>query len=292
MSHSLRVIGPGRAGRSLAGALGTAGWDVAGVLGRDDDVAGAAAGVDFLVIATPDAAVSAVAQAVTPVATTVVAHLAGSLALDVLAPHERRASVHPLVSLPDPSIGAARLADHAWFAIAGDELARTVVDALGGRAFTVPDEQRAAYHAAACIASNHLVALLGQVERIATSVGVPLEAYLDLARATRRERGRLGRQGRAHGACGPRRHGHDRPAPRRPRPERASRVRGDGGRSPEAQVLVLSTIAEARAELDPRPPGGQDRRPRPHDGLPARRPPVADGPERRRAATSRSRRSS
>ena len=34
------------------------------------------------------------------------------------------------------------------------------------------------------IASNHLVALLGQVERVAAAAGVPLEAYLDLVRAT------------------------------------------------------------------------------------------------------------
>ena len=184
MSHSLRVIGPGRAGRSLAGALERAGWDVAGVLGRGDDIAGAATGVDLLVIATPDVAVATVAQAVTPVPATVVGHMAGSLALDVLAPHVRRASIHPLVSLPDPEIGAARLAANAWFAVAGDGFAHHVVDALGGRAFSVPDDQRAAYHAAACIASNHLVALLGQVERVATTVGVPFEAYLELARAT------------------------------------------------------------------------------------------------------------
>jgi predicted short-subunit dehydrogenase-like oxidoreductase (DUF2520 family) len=48
----------------------------------------------------------------------------------------------------------------------------------------VADADRAAYHAAAAIASNHLVALLGQVERVAASAGVPLEAYLDLVRVT------------------------------------------------------------------------------------------------------------
>jgi predicted short-subunit dehydrogenase-like oxidoreductase (DUF2520 family) len=48
----------------------------------------------------------------------------------------------------------------------------------------VADADRAAYHAAAAIASNHLVALLGQVERVAARAGVPLEAYLDLVRVT------------------------------------------------------------------------------------------------------------
>jgi predicted short-subunit dehydrogenase-like oxidoreductase (DUF2520 family) len=61
---------------------------------------------------------------------------------------------------------------------------RGAVDDLGGRWFTVADADRAAYHAGAAIASNHLVALLGQVERVAGAVGVPFEAYLDLARGS------------------------------------------------------------------------------------------------------------
>ena len=181
---TLRLIGPGRAGTSLATAVGRAGWRVDGALGRADDVSGAAAGVDLLVIATPDAAIADVATAVEPVAATVVAHLSGSLGLDVLAPHPRRAAVHPLAALPDGDLGAQRLTAGCWFAVAGDPLGRQVVDALGGRAIEVADADRARYHAAACIASNHLVALLGQVERVAASAGVPLEAYLDLVRST------------------------------------------------------------------------------------------------------------
>jgi len=135
------------------------------------------------VIATPDAAVADVAAVVEPVETTVVAHLAGSLGLDQLDGHPRRASAHPLVAMPNPDVGASRL-QGAWFALAGDPFVRTVVDALGGQWFTVADEDRAAYHAAACIASNHLVALLGQAERVGAAAGVPREAFVDLVRAT------------------------------------------------------------------------------------------------------------
>ena len=180
---SVRVVGPGRAGTSMARALHGAGWEVADPVGRGQPVADAARGVDLLVIATPDAAVAEVAAAVEPVEATVIAHLAGSLGLDVLAPHQRRASVHPLVALPDPELGSERLRG-ATFAVAGDPMAEEVVRALGGRSFTVDDDHRAAYHAAACIASNHLVALLGQAERVAATAGVPLDAYLDLVRAT------------------------------------------------------------------------------------------------------------
>jgi predicted short-subunit dehydrogenase-like oxidoreductase (DUF2520 family) len=152
-------------------------------LGRGDALAGAAAGVDLLVIATPDAGVAEVAGAVEPRAGTVVAHMAGSLGLDVLDPHARRASIHPLVALPNPEVGAERLRG-GWFALAGDPLVRKAVEDLAGRWFTVADEDRAAYHAAACIASNHLVALLGQAERVGATAGVPREAFLDLVRAT------------------------------------------------------------------------------------------------------------
>ena len=189
---AVRVIGPGRAGLSLARALEGAGWRVEPPLGRRDAVDGAAEGVDLLVIATPDDAVVAVAAAVRPVATTVVAHLAGSLGLDALSPHPRRAAIHPLVPLPEPATGAARLAGGAWFAVAGDGLAEAVVGALGGRAVAVADAHRPLHHAAAVIAANHLVALMGQVERVAAVTGVPLDAYLDLARAALADVGEVG----------------------------------------------------------------------------------------------------
>ncbi|HYF45777.1 MAG TPA: hypothetical protein VD926_06165, partial [Acidimicrobiales bacterium] len=97
----LRLVGPGRAGGALALALHRAGWTVEAPLGREDDLAAAAEGVDLLVLAVPDPVIAEVAAAVDPVATTVVAHLAGALGLDVLAGHERRAALHPLVALPD-----------------------------------------------------------------------------------------------------------------------------------------------------------------------------------------------
>ena len=55
---------------------------------------------------------------------------------------------------------------------------------LGLHPFRVDDADRALYHAAAAIASNHLVALLGQVERLAATAGVPFDAFLPLVRAS------------------------------------------------------------------------------------------------------------
>lgn len=179
-----RIVGAGRAGGSVAGALDAIGWDVE-VLGRRDAVAEAADGVDLLVLAVPDATVAEVASSVGP-GPAVVAHLSGVLGLGVLAGHARRAVLHPLVSLPGAVLGAERLRGGAWFGLAaeGDPLAADVVAQLGGRAVTIAEGDWATYHAAAVVASNHLVGLLGQVERLAAGIGVPLDAYLDLARGS------------------------------------------------------------------------------------------------------------
>src|SRR4029453_3215229 len=53
-ARRVRIVGPGRAGSSLSRALGEAGgWDVLALLGRGDDLAGAATGVARGVGGTP-----------------------------------------------------------------------------------------------------------------------------------------------------------------------------------------------------------------------------------------------
>lgn len=178
----VRIVGPGRAGRSFEAALLAAGAPPIEVIGRTDDLDGAASGAEVVILAVPDRVVAEVARSVAPVATTVVMHCSGSLGLEVLAPHERVASMHPLCTLPDPVLGALRLRAGAYFAVAGDHSATDLVLCLGGHPIVVAAADRAAYHAAACVAANHLVGLLGQVERIAAGIGLPLEAFLPLAR--------------------------------------------------------------------------------------------------------------
>ena len=177
---AVRVIGAGRAGRSFAKAIDDlVDWDVIDMRKRGVAIDDAAADVDLVLIATPDTAVADVAAAIRP-GRAVVAHVAGSLGLDVLAPHDRRAALHPLMSLPDAEIGAERLTG-GWFAVAGDPLVADLAAALGGRTFEIADDDRALYHAAAAVASNHLVALLGHAQRLGASVGVPADALMALA---------------------------------------------------------------------------------------------------------------
>jgi len=172
----VRIVGAGRAGGSFATALTQAGHQ-AELVHRDHPDPGA--GVDLVLCCVPDAAVGSLVGSWPVHAGTVVAHCAGSLGLEPLGAHPRVASLHPLVSLPDPDTGAERLRG-AWFAVAGDPLVSDLVASLGGTAVEVGDPDRATYHAAAVVASNHLVALMGQVERLAASVGVPLEAFVQL----------------------------------------------------------------------------------------------------------------
>jgi predicted short-subunit dehydrogenase-like oxidoreductase (DUF2520 family) len=180
---TVRLIGPGRAGLSVVAALESAGHTFVGFVGSSDDPTDAAEGVDVLIVAVPDRKIAEVAKKVRPVDSTLVVHLSGSQGLGVLAPHRRRGSMHPLMPLPNPEVGAMRLRAGATFAVAGDPMAEELARSIGGRTVVVRDENRAAYHAAACIAANHVVALMGQVERVAESIGLDLDVFLGLSRA-------------------------------------------------------------------------------------------------------------
>jgi predicted short-subunit dehydrogenase-like oxidoreductase (DUF2520 family) len=202
------IVGPGRAGGAIAIALVGHGWRVVRIAGRSAtdasvrsmaerfgavacDVADAGIGASLVVIATPDAAVPDAAAAVAPGLGpgSLVIHLSGAgglRALDAISrarPDVVVGALHPLQTIPSPDAGAARLPG-SWAAVAGPEAVTELAAQLGLHPFPVDDDARGAYHAAAAMASNHLVALLGQVERVAATAGVPLAAFEPLVRAT------------------------------------------------------------------------------------------------------------
>ncbi|HEV2309089.1 MAG TPA: DUF2520 domain-containing protein, partial [Acidimicrobiia bacterium] len=117
-----------------------------------------------------------------------VVHLSGARGVDALAPLAALrpdvvlGAVHPLQTLTGFADGDALVG--AWAAVDGPTAVHALARTLGLRAGAVPDAARPAYHAAAVVASNHLVALLGQVERLATAAGVPFEAFAPLVRAS------------------------------------------------------------------------------------------------------------
>jgi predicted short-subunit dehydrogenase-like oxidoreductase (DUF2520 family) len=207
-NETLALVGPGRAGTTIALALLELGWHARSVAGRAPDapsttsaaaclgadaslVSDAGRGASLVIVATPDRAIEAAARTVAPSLEpdALVLHLAGSKGLDVFGSLlEVRADVrvgalHPLQAFPSATMGVERLRG-AWAAVAGDPQTTELARALGMRPFELPDAERAQYHAGAVVASNHLVALLGQVERLAMACGVPFEAFAPLVRSS------------------------------------------------------------------------------------------------------------
>jgi predicted short-subunit dehydrogenase-like oxidoreductase (DUF2520 family) len=206
--RAFALVGPGRAGTSFAIALRARDWQCVNVAGRAVDVpsvvaaaerlgadavdvADAGRDVSLVVVATPDAAIAPAAAALAPSLRpgALVVHLSGALGLEVFAdlaaarPDVRAGSLHPLQSLPSAETGAARLAG-SWCAVDGPPEVDRLALTLGMRPFRVDPARRAAYHATATVASNHLVALLGQVARLADTAGVPPAALVPLVQAT------------------------------------------------------------------------------------------------------------
>ncbi|MFZ4576838.1 MAG: DUF2520 domain-containing protein [Myxococcota bacterium] len=93
-------------------------------------------------------------------------------------------SLHPLCALPDPLDAPqaidARPLQGALCAIAGDlealRQATRLVAAVGGRPIQVPEPSRPAYHAAAALVANDLVALLHLGEILCASAGLSADA--------------------------------------------------------------------------------------------------------------------
>ncbi|MDQ1386411.1 MAG: hypothetical protein QOG65_3790, partial [Actinomycetota bacterium] len=181
--RTVALIGPGRAGTTIALGLAEQGWRIVGVGGRAPDasstvaaaavlgthaalVSEVARGAALVIVATPDRAIGQVLLAAEPSIEpgALVVHLAGSRGLDVFSPLlERRTGVrvgalHPLQTFPSATTGVERLAG-AWAAVAGDPHVAEIARSLGLRPFDLADSDRGRYHAAAVVASNHLIAL-------------------------------------------------------------------------------------------------------------------------------------
>jgi predicted short-subunit dehydrogenase-like oxidoreductase (DUF2520 family) len=170
----MAVVGCGRVGRSLAAAAERAGIEVS--LVPHEDVASIPSGAAVL-LCVPDEAIGAAAGQLAGTAPSLVGHVSGATTLDALAPAAERGvgtfSLHPLQTFADGETPVEGIPA----AIAGAtqqslSYARSLAEALGMRPFEVPEEGRAAYHAAAAIASNLLVALEESASELLERIGV------------------------------------------------------------------------------------------------------------------------
>ena len=172
------IVGAGRLGHALAEALREAGVEVEGPLGR-----GKQPQAEIVILTVPDGEIRGAAESV-PLTAQLVGHCSGATTLEPLGAREGF-SLHPLMTVPEG--GTARF-EGAGCAVAGTtgralQTATALAQALKMTPVEVADEDRAAYHAAASIAANFLVALEGQAERLAATAGVPRELLAPLARA-------------------------------------------------------------------------------------------------------------
>jgi predicted short-subunit dehydrogenase-like oxidoreductase (DUF2520 family) len=159
---SLAIVGAGRVGSALARACAAAGVE-ARLAGREDSAA-AAAEAEMVLLCVPDRAIAQACEAFAGTAPKFVGHTSGALGGEPLARGVAAGSAtfgfHPLQTIPDRETGVAGAA----CAVSGSTPealghAESLALRLGMRPFELRDDQRAAYHAAAAIASNFLVAL-------------------------------------------------------------------------------------------------------------------------------------
>jgi predicted short-subunit dehydrogenase-like oxidoreductase (DUF2520 family) len=185
------IYGLGRFGRALAGALES--------IGRKPRVGGRAGGPEGLlrglkpgalvVLSVRDDAIAEVAQAFAALPECrfhSFVHCSGAHGPGLLQPLAQAGAAigafHRLQSFP-PDNAAARVPG-SWCAIAGlkplRESLRSLAKALQMHPFELPDEARPAYHAAAVLASNALVALLAAGRELLRSQPIAHEATANM----------------------------------------------------------------------------------------------------------------
>ncbi|MCU1398750.1 MAG: hypothetical protein JWN62_1859 [Acidimicrobiales bacterium] len=182
----IAVVGNGRMGNALVSALRSRAA-VSGPFGHGFDGAGFVvagfdrAGFGTVILAVPDGQIASAAACVRD--GPVIGHCAGSLGLAVLGDRPCFA-IHPLMTVTPAGANFTG----AGAAVAGSTpdtlaIARRLADLLGLHAVEIGDADRAAYHAAASIASNFLVTLEDAAEALLATTGIERALLVPLVRA-------------------------------------------------------------------------------------------------------------
>jgi predicted short-subunit dehydrogenase-like oxidoreductase (DUF2520 family) len=174
---ALAIVGAGRVGSSIAVAARRAGINVS--IGGRTDAADAAREADVVLVCVPDEAIFEAAAAIARAGSRprFAGHTSGATGLEALVPLAANGaeafSLHPLQTVADGETDFTA----APCAISGSTasalgLARGLAIELGMRPFEIAEEDRVAYHAAAAIASNFLVALQESAAGLLAGTGV------------------------------------------------------------------------------------------------------------------------
>lgn len=140
---------------------------------------------DLVLVATSDDSIGPVAGALTA-SNTVVAHTAGAMSLDVLAPHAHRGVIWPIQTL---SHGApVDLADVPMVVDSNSDLARDTMlrlaRAISRSVLELRHEQRERLHLAAVLTSNFPGFLVREAQRLLRQEKLPPDLLMPLWRTT------------------------------------------------------------------------------------------------------------
>jgi predicted short-subunit dehydrogenase-like oxidoreductase (DUF2520 family) len=184
--QNVSIVGVGNLGGALAIALTRAGWQVDQMIVRDGKVAKRIRRniipdvtlIDrnqlreipskVVIICVDDPEITKISKQIRPFinSSQTVFHTSGSLSSAALSSLRDRGaqigSLHPLTSISDPFVGAEQFPG-AYFSVEGDvraaKIGRRIVRSLGGIPFSIDENRKALYHAAAVSAAGHVTTL-------------------------------------------------------------------------------------------------------------------------------------
>jgi predicted short-subunit dehydrogenase-like oxidoreductase (DUF2520 family) len=220
---AIAIVGAGKVGSALGILLQSKGYSVVGVASRTPASAEklaerlncpafslpleAVAAAELVFITTPDRAIGQVAADIAAGGGfkpgQIVVHTSGahpsSILRGVREAGALAVSIHPLQSFAGVETAIENLPG-SYFALEGDERAMEtawqVIQDLGGRGFSLAAGAKPLYHAAACIASNYLVAIMhfatGLYGRFGLDRKEAFQALLPLVEGTVNNIGRVG----------------------------------------------------------------------------------------------------
>lgn len=201
------IIGAGKVGSALCKSLKDAGTEICGLTAATKECAQEAAEklsassfdsnqelvplCDVLFLTVPDRLIGEVAEEFAlafaadgrrSLAGKTFLHCSGSLGLEELRPladlGAEIGSLHPLQSFASSDVSFRDI----YMAVDGSEAAQTmgkeIATSLGAQVFHVPAEERKAYHAAACFASNYVVTAVAIAQELMSKWAPTPEAGL------------------------------------------------------------------------------------------------------------------
>jgi len=214
--YKISVIGAGKVGTAVGNLLNKKGHRVVAAVATSSesldkaapflpgarlltDSGQAIAGAQVILITTKDEQIKPVCDGLAakgllgPEYTVI--HMSGASSLDILSSAKsagaKVASIHPIQSFANIELAIEKLPG-SYFGVTAEgetkDVALSIVADLGGKPIEISDENKTLYHAAACIASNYLVALLHLAEQVYGAAGmdksIALEAAMPLIKGT------------------------------------------------------------------------------------------------------------